>query len=218
MTRHTKAAFIFLLATPLLLGAGASKQQGDQQVVVPSRGATKGETDVQVQPMSTVQPTTLDAPSQDAMVSLPEASAGASTYSIDWYSINGGGTVNATSTNYQMGASIGQAVAGAASSPNYQMGIGFWYGAGSGGCACDCHGDPSPLGACDGMQTVTDVSQVINVAFRGAAAILDPNGNCPYQTTDVNCSGQTEIVDVTKMVNVAFRGANVATEFCNPCP
>lgn len=81
-------------------------------------------------------------------------------------------------------------------------------------CACDCHADPSQ---CDGVQDVTDVVLTINVSFRGAAAISDPNANCPNERTDVNCSKSTDIVDVVKMVNVAFRGANPATEFCAPC-
>jgi len=83
------------------------------------------------------------------------------------------------------------------------------------GCGCTCHADPAN---CDGVQDITDVVQTINVAFRGVAAILDPNAACPYETTDTNCSTATDVIDVVKMVNVAFRGANPATEFCNPCP
>ena len=82
-------------------------------------------------------------------------------------------------------------------------------------CQCNCHADPA---GCNAVQDITDVVQTINVAFRGAAAIFDPNANCPYQTTDTNCSNSTDVIDVVKMVNVAFRGANVATEFCDPCP
>ena len=150
-------------------------------------------------------------------VTQPEAAGANATYAIDWYSINGGGTVNASSTNYKMGASIGQSVAGAATSPSYQMGIGFWYGAGSSGaCACDCHGDPG--GPCDGFTNILDVTQVVNAAFRNYPPMLDPNANCPYETPDVNCSGAPEVLDVVKMVNVAFRNGNPATEFCNPCP
>ena len=140
----------------------------------------------------------------------------ASNYAIDWYSINGGGTVDAASTNYRLGASIGQSVAGAAVSTNYQMGIGFWYGAGVGGCACDCHGDPG--GPCDGFTNILDVAQVVNAAFRNYPLMIDPNAACPYQTPDVNCSGDAEVIDVVKMVNVAFRNGNPVTEFCNPCP
>jgi len=137
------------------------------------------------------------------------------TYQIDWQSINGGGG-DIQSTNYDIQSSIGQSATGYATSTNYEIGAGYWYGVGGGGdCQCDCHGDPAN---CDGVQDITDVVQTINVAFRGAAAILDPNENCPYETTDTNCSTATDVIDVVKMVNVAFRGANVATEFCNPCP
>lgn len=145
----------------------------------------------------------------------PQPADANANYAIDWYSINGGGTVNATSTNYKMGASIGQSVAGAATSTNYQMGIGFWYGANAGGCACDCHADPG--GPCDNFTDILDVTQIVNAAFRNAAPINDPNANCPYLTTDVNCSGDPEVLDVVKMVNVAFRNGNPAVEFCNPC-
>jgi M6 family metalloprotease-like protein len=81
-------------------------------------------------------------------------------------------------------------------------------------CACDCHADPA---VCDATQDVLDVVGTINIAFRGAPAIPDPNIACPYQTTDVDCSGDTGVIDVVKMINVAFRGMNAQTEFCRPC-
>lgn len=143
--------------------------------------------------------------------------ANAANYVIDWYSINAGGIVGAQSANYLMGASVAQPIAGTAMSDDYQMGIGFWYGAiaGTGTCACDCHADP----VCDGViSNVQDVVGTIGVAFRGASAIPDPNGACPFETTDMNCDGFTSVVDVVKVVNVAFRGANASTEYCDPCP
>lgn len=145
----------------------------------------------------------------------PEAASNPAVYEINWHSINGGGTTQSASANYQMGASVGQSVAGATSSANYQMGIGFWYGANAGGgCACDCHGDP----VCDAViSNVQDVVVTVNVAFRGAAPVVDPNGACPYETTDLNCDGATSVIDVVKIVNVAFRGDNPATEYCDPC-
>ncbi len=80
-------------------------------------------------------------------------------------------------------------------------------------CACDCAHDP----ACDSLTDIFDVTNAVNVAFRNAAAMLDPNSNCPWQTTDVNCDGVTDIFDVTKFVNVAFRNGDPASEFCQPC-
>jgi hypothetical protein len=162
-------------------------------------------------------PATATQPAADAPpVAAVEAAAsnGMATYAIDWSSINGGGAVDASSPNYRLGSSVGQSVAGATSSANYQMGIGFWYGANAGGCACDCHGDP----VCDAViSNVQDVVVTVNVAFRGAAPVVDPNGACPYETSDLNCDGATSVIDVVKIVNVAFRGANPAAEYCNPC-
>lgn len=82
-------------------------------------------------------------------------------------------------------------------------------------CACDCHADP----ACDQViADVVDVVNTINVSFRGASPIIDPNPNCPFESADVNCDNVTNVVDVVKTVNVAFRGANITTEYCAPCP
>lgn len=215
MTRTFKILPIATVSVCLLIGAApADKRTASDLPPAPTSAPAA------VQPtMPASNQSDLDLSLAPSTSSGAEAASSAATYEIDWYSVNGGGTVNATSTNYRMGASIGQSVAGAATSTSYQMGIGFWYGAGaSGGCACDCHTDPAPIGSCDGIQDVLDVVQTVNVAFRGAASIVDPNVNCPYETTDVNCSLSTDVIDVVKMVNVAFRGANPATEFCDPCP
>ncbi|HWO56140.1 MAG TPA: hypothetical protein VNN55_01090 [bacterium] len=165
---------------------------------------------------STTAATTAQSPEEAPSATVVQAAAlnGMAGYAIDWSSINGGGAIDAASPNYRLGSSVGQSVAGAASSANHRMGIGFWYGANAGGCACDCHGDP----VCDAViSNVQDVVVTVNVAFRGAAPVVDPNGACPYETTDLNCDGATSVIDVVKIVNVAFRGANPATEYCNPC-
>lgn len=78
-------------------------------------------------------------------------------------------------------------------------------------CPCDCYADPA---GCDGLVDVVDVIAVINVAFRGAQAIPDPNPLCQFGSTDVDCSNATDIVDVAKMINVAFRGASKVDQFC----
>lgn len=83
-----------------------------------------------------------------------------------------------------------------------------------GACACDCAGDPQ----CDGVVNIFDVVHTVDVAFRNAAAIADPNVSCPYMTTDVDCDNVTSIFDVIHFVNVAFRNASPGAEFCNPCP
>jgi hypothetical protein len=80
-------------------------------------------------------------------------------------------------------------------------------------CACDCFGDPQ----CDQVTNVVDVVNAVNVAFKNAPDIVDPNGACPLTTTDVDCTGFTNVVDVVKFVNVAFKSADAALEFCDPC-
>ncbi|HUU46881.1 MAG TPA: hypothetical protein VM118_14230 [Acidobacteriota bacterium] len=78
-------------------------------------------------------------------------------------------------------------------------------------CLCPCHGDVG----CDGVCDVIDVVDAVNVAFRGAAATVNPS--CPYPSTDVSCDGVTNVLDVVRFVNVAFRGKDAAAEFCAPC-
>jgi hypothetical protein len=77
-------------------------------------------------------------------------------------------------------------------------------------CSCPCANDP----ACDAATDILDVTETINVAFRGGTEITD--SGCPKSRTDVNCSGETDVLDVTIMINVAFRGAS-SSIFCNPC-
>jgi len=146
---------------------------------------------------------------EDTAFAASPAGGALPNYVINWYSINGGGAIDAASSNFKMGISAAQSVAGEATSASYKMGIGFWYGANT--CLCPCHGDPQ----CDGISNVQDVVQTVNVAFRGYPPVFDPL--CPYGQTDVNCDKVTTVVDVVKMVNVVFRGYNRVTEFCQPC-
>jgi hypothetical protein len=202
MLGHTTAAYSARAATAVKKPAGIERAKT-------LKGTVSDSDTTKAQPVTVQNESVLSSPGTGM-----RASASAN-YQIPWLSINSGGGPVA-STNYQTNLTVGQAATGTSSSPNYTVGQGFWYGASGGGaCACDCHGDP---GGCNGVQDIVDVVQTVNVAFRGAASILDPNTNCPYETTDVNCGGSTDVIDVVKMVNVAFRGANVATEFCNPCP
>ena len=109
-------------------------------------------------------------------------------FQLNWLSVNGGGAINASSTNYQLGLSVGQSVAGFASSPSYQMGIGFWYGAAPGAPACAAikgdmngSGGPTPL-------TPADVVLMLRCVFNsdGTGTV---GGDCNACYADVNCSG-----------------------------
>jgi hypothetical protein len=79
-------------------------------------------------------------------------------------------------------------------------------------CSCPCANDPT----CDGVvSNAQDVVMIVNVAFRGVPAVIDPS--CTTERSDVSCDGVTSVSDVVRVVNVAFRGADSATEYCNPC-
>jgi len=80
-------------------------------------------------------------------------------------------------------------------------------------CGCDCFADP----ACDAITNVFDVVAGVDVAFRNAPPILDPDPSCPREDTDINCNNVTNVFDVVGLVDVAFRNADPQTTFCDPC-
>ena len=127
-------------------------------------------------------------------------------YKLDWYSINGGGAIDASSASYKMGLSVGQPVAGEASSASYKMGIGFWYGAG--GCSCPSQGDING----DAVIDVFDVIEVISRAFSGAPPVQDPG--CPTERADVNNDGGADVFDLIYLIATAFSGGAMPV---NPC-
>ena len=54
------------------------------------------------------------------------AAQAANTYTIDWYSIDNGGTLSLSGGPYALSGTIGQADAGTLSGGNYQLNGGFW--------------------------------------------------------------------------------------------
>jgi hypothetical protein len=52
-----------------------------------------------------------------------------SGYSIDWYTIDGGGAMNSSGGSYSLSGSIGQPDAGSLSGGSYTLNGGFWGGA-----------------------------------------------------------------------------------------
>jgi len=63
-----------------------------------------------------------------AQVTLAMSSA---NYRLDWFTpLTGGGGGTASSTNYAVNLTIGQAAIGRSSSANTAAGLGYWYGYG----------------------------------------------------------------------------------------
>jgi hypothetical protein len=79
-------------------------------------------------------------------------------------------------------------------------------------CTCPCAADP----VCDSAHDISDVSTLIDIAFRGVPDVSD--STCRVSRTDVNADGQTDVVDVVRMILVVFMGQPAETDFVNPCP
>jgi hypothetical protein len=78
-------------------------------------------------------------------------------------------------------------------------------------CSCPCAADP----VCDSAHDISDVTALIDVAFRGVPDISD--STCSVSRTDVNADGQTDVVDVVRLILVAFMEQPAETYFGNPC-
>lgn len=63
------------------------------------------------------------APNGNATLALAKP---ADTYTIDWYTIDGGGTMSALGGSYTLSGTIGQLDAGSATGANYKLNGGFW--------------------------------------------------------------------------------------------
>ena len=137
------------------------------------------------------------------------ANVSAPNYNLDWWSINGGGDVAASSASYQMGMSVGQSVAGEASSASYGMGIGFWYGAASTGCSITMTGDVNT----NGSITSADIIYLVGYVFKGGAAPLP----CAA-SGDVNCNGSVTSADIIYLVGYVFKGGPAPCDVCTLIP
>jgi hypothetical protein len=128
----------------------------------------------------------------------------APNYFLDWFSINGGGDSYGSSTNYQIGYSVGQSVAGEGSSASYDLGIGFWYGA-----YALCTAIPGDV---NGTSTITigDIVHLVNYIFDKdrLPCLGSAPGNCwtpdPFCRGDVNQSATITIGDILHLVNYIF--------------
>lgn len=115
-------------------------------------------------------------------------------YRIPWTSINAGGELASTSTNYKIRASTAQSVIGESQSANYKMGIGFWYGPG-----IFCTGKSGDANG-DNKLTLPDIITLVNHVFKGGAK---PNPAC---RGDANNDNKITLPDVITMVNHVFKG------------
>lgn len=183
--KHTTFRIQSILAGCLLI-AGAGWAEGGDRIVAAKRQLPK-----------------IDQQQEERSANAV-ASAQLSAYSINWSSLNSGGVIGATSTNYDMGASAGQSVAGQSGSVLYGLDVGSWTNT---GCFCPITstGDVNS----DGSHTSSDIIYLVNFVFKSGATPI------PCEAAgDVNCSGSVTSADVIYMVNYVFKGAAPPCDAC----
>jgi hypothetical protein len=158
------------------------------------------------EPIRTLSPTTTGDKPVGPPYAQPQAPA-AAAFSIDWYSINGGGVIGAASTNWTLDATVGQSVAGFGSSPSYQLEIGFWYGADA--CPIALTGDA------DNSTEIklSDVIYLVNYVLKAGATPIP----CAA-AGDVTCDGEVKLSDVIYLVNYVLKAGTPPCDVCTLIP
>lgn len=209
MMRTTRMGLIGLTATVALFVLGAGATKAPERKSAGSRTATETSqraTQPALRPQTTLDVSTVEEPTvQQTLNQAPN-------YYLDWWSVNGGGDIAASSANYQMGLSIGQGAAGSASSANFAMGIGFWYGAagaGGGVCPITMTGDVNT----DASITSADIIYLVGYVFKGGPAPM------PCEAAgDVNCNGSVTSADIIYLVAYVFKGGPAPCDVCTLVP
>ncbi len=181
---------IFLSNTLILSLVLVSLAWGDK-----GKKETKSETP-QIQKTPVQSPIVTDQSNEKPKAESP--SSPLQSFEIPWTSINAGGELNLSSTNYKMKVSTGQSAIGETQSTNYKMGIGFWYGVPTGGPVCtDKAGDANG----SGVVNLPDIIYLVNYVFKGGPK---PDPTC---RGDANASGgNPNLPDIIYLVNFVFKG------------
>lgn len=140
-----------------------------------------------------------------------QSTQGTAAIENNWISINHGGATEVSAGNLKLGISIAQPVAGYVEAGNYQLGLGYWYGAAAGGTGtCDCP-DQADLDQDDDRDNV-DLNIMITIMFFNGDSQQSPN--CPAVAIDFNCDGTPDNVDLNWMIDHLFSNG---PDPCNPC-
>jgi hypothetical protein len=119
---------------------------------------------------------------------------------VNWSSVNSGGVIGSSSTNFILSGSVAQSVIGFSTSTNYHMGIGFWYGPG-----LYCVGLPGDANASN-TYTLGDAIAIVNYIFNKPGC--SPQPICWLSGLlcrgDWNASGTVTLGDVIQAVNYIF--------------
>ena len=119
---------------------------------------------------------------------------------INWSSLNSGGVLNSSSTNFRLSGSVAQSVIGFSTSANFDLGIGFWYGEG-----LYCIARPGDANASN-TYTLGDIISIVNYIFNKPGCV--PTPVCWLTSLlcrgDWNGSGTVTLGDAIQGVNYIF--------------
>ena len=194
---------LFIILIPLFLMALASLSRADKSGQ-PAANNPKEEVQIDMSKSAPTPTTPGNAKDKAEELTPKSQESAAPNYDLSWFSINGGGESYGSSTNYQLGYSVGQSVAGEGSSASYNLGIGFWYGT-----YTLCTAIPGDVNGSSAI-TIGDIVHLVNYIFdkdRLPCLGSDP-GNCwtpdPFCRGDVNQSTTITIGDIIHLVNYTF--------------
>ena len=120
------------------------------------------------------------------------AVAHAQDFTIDWYTIDGGGEMFSTGGDFELSGTIGQPDAGQAmTGGDFELNGGFWaIGSTSSTCdSCDMN--------CDGVVNAVDIEDFINILFNGQIP-------CDTCTGDTNGDGFVDAADIEGFIACLF--------------
>lgn len=127
---------------------------------------------------------------------------------INWLVVSKGGT-QGSSTNYNLGVTVGQTAAGYGTSTNYGLNLGFWQDFGCCQNRGNVDGQINPI---IGPIDVADLTYLVAFLFRGGdPPPCEEEGNVDGV---VGASGPIDVADLTYLVAYLFRGGPVPP----PCP
>jgi hypothetical protein len=104
---------------------------------------------------------------------LPAAVAHAQTFTIDWYTIDGGGNTTPSASGFSILGTIGQPDAAFLAGPTYSCQGGFW---GAFASATSCYPN------CDNSTTSPALNVNDFICFLNRFAASDPYANCDNST------------------------------------
>jgi hypothetical protein len=130
-----------------------------------------------------------------ALTVIGAAATLADDFDLNWWTVDGGGTMWSTGGGFELSGTIGQPDAGAMTGGGFELTGGFWVSGVAGPAICP--GDMN----CDGRVTFADIDRFVE-ALAGESAWNLHHPDCPWLNADCNNSGTVTFADIDPFVAV----------------